>query len=134
VARKKKSKAQLETELRLVRRGRTVDALAAVAKDALRWGGIVLCFYFLYRSVAVLSGKTTFADIGIRVLANLRVSEAAAWIFGASGVGYGVRQRSLRRSTIERLSGRIQELERGIDPRRSSSDLTPRGETPPEDL
>lgn len=106
---------------------------ASVANNVARWAGGVGIVFFAYKTVATLAGETTVADIGIKVLADVRFSEVFAWIFGASGVGYGWRQRKLRRDTIERLSGRQQALEKGIDPKRSSSELTTRGDTNPED-
>ncbi len=130
---RQKSRAELQAELRAVRQYRTVDVIGSVLRDVIRWGAVCLCGYWMYRSVAVLAGRVTLADIGIRVLGSLRVSEALAWILGVGGVGYGARQRRLRRDTVERLSSRIQILERAIDPKRTSSKLTPRGETPPED-
>ncbi len=39
----------------------------------------------------------------------------------------------VRRQTIKRLSRRIQELERRLDPNRSSSGIQPTGDTNPED-
>jgi hypothetical protein len=99
----------------------------------IRVGGVVACFYFMYRSVEVLAGRTTFAEIGMEFLANVTISKAVAWIFGAGGVVYGMRQGALKKSTVARLSSRIEELEQRIDPRRSSSMLTPRGETNPGD-
>ncbi len=130
---KEKSRAELQAELRVLRRYRVGDSVASVLRELVRWGAVSFCAYMGFRCVAVLAGKITMAEIGVRVLGSLRVSEAVAWIFGAGGVGYGLRQRRLRRQTIERLSTRIQELERGIDPKRTSSHLTPRGETSPED-
>jgi len=39
----------------------------------------------------------------------------------------------LKKDAIERMAGRIKELETKMDPGRSSSRLTPRGETRSED-
>lgn len=129
----KKTRAQLEVENRYLRRRTGLEAIASVVNHAIRVGGAVAIAYFGYRTVGVLAGETTTANIGIRFLADVRVSDAVAWLFGAGGVMYGLRQRRLRRSTVERLSGRITQLEKGIDSRRTSSHLTPRGETQPED-
>ncbi len=53
---------------------------------------------------------------------------------GVSGLVYGLYQRHLRRETIERTQGRIRELEKAVDNKRSSSRLTVRGDTRPEDV
>ena len=94
------------------------------------------CLGFLgwcgYLSIASLAGKHTIADIVISFLGNITVSKGVAYIFGAGGTAYGVYQRKLRRDFIERHSARDRELELQHDPSRSSSHLTPRGETPKE--
>ena len=111
------------------------EAVASVLNSLIRWSGLVGIFYILYMVVAELSGTTTVADIGIEVglLANLQVGQVVSGAAGVAGVGYGLAQRKLRRDTIERVQGRIISYEKGIDPGRTSSMLTPRGETRPED-
>ena len=76
------------------------------------------------------------ANLGltVRTFANLQINVIAAWAFGLASLGYGAFQKKLRQSTIERLQGRITELETLVDSSRTSSDLTPRGETRPEDI
>lgn len=110
-----------------------IESLTSVLNNAIRWGGAVLISYFAYRTVGVLAGETTSASIGISVLADVRISEALAWIFGGSAMIYGWRQRKLRKDTTERLSKRSNDLEKRLDPKRSSSSLTPRGDTNPRD-
>lgn len=50
-------------------------------------------------------------------------------IFGIAGIMYGIKQSKLRKDTIERLQGSNKALELKVDPGRSSSKLTKRGET-----
>ena len=130
---KQKSAAELRAENRLLRRMRQFDGVYSVLRDLIRWAAVVFIVYWIGRTIGTLAGKVTMADIGIRFLAEVRLSEAVAGIFGVTGLGYGLTQRRLRRNTIERLQGRIQELERRLDPNRTSSQLTERGETRPED-
>lgn len=78
-----------------------------------------------------LSGLSTAADIQLSFLVDISVY--IAWLAGAGGVGYGLHQRKLRRDTVERLQARITELESEVDPGRTSSGLTGRGDTNPED-
>jgi hypothetical protein len=94
---------------------------------------VVFVAFFMMRMIQSLSGQTTFADIGIKVLGNISISATLAWGVGGTGIIYGWRQRSLRKTTISRLQGRIQYLEQLRDPSRSSSFLTPRGDTNPQD-
>ena len=130
----KKTAAELRAENRLLRLFSTTQAITSTLNTLIRWVGLGWLGWCAYLSVSVLAGKTTLADVGVKVLADVRFSEAAAWVFGASGVGYGLRQRKLRGDTTARQQGRIRKLEATVDPGRSSSDLTPRGQTRDEDL
>jgi hypothetical protein len=86
-----------------------------------------------YLAVQALSGKQTAANIGVNVLANLSISEALAWVLAGGSIIYGQRQAKLRRDTTERMHGRNKVLEERVDPGRTSSQLTTRGQTSPED-
>lgn len=130
----KKNKAQLEAELRALRASRAVDGIVVVLQSAIRWGSIVAVAWFTRLAIGDLSGETTLADIGINFLGKVEVSVALAWTVGALGGYYGYRQRKLRRDTVERLQDRNKELEKRIDLNRTSSRLTKRGDTRPEDV
>ncbi|HFD32861.1 MAG TPA: hypothetical protein ENJ28_09180 [Gammaproteobacteria bacterium] len=130
---RKKSKAQLEAELRLLRKSRFTEGTVQVLLSLIRWGAIILVARYGYLSIEVLSGKNTLADIGINFLSNIKISVAFSWFVGVGGAVYGLSQRKLRRDTVERLQGRIQMLEKELDPARTSSRLTKRGDTRPED-
>lgn len=129
-----KTNAQLNAESQFLRRSRAVEAVTSVLNNLVRWAGAVLIARYGYLSISELAGQTTFADIGVNILSDLRVSQAVAWLLGGGGVAYGLQQRKLRRDTVERLQGRISSFEKALDPGRTSSQLTPRGETRPEDL
>ena len=120
-------------ELRYRLYGRIIEVIGVTIHRAIPWGGLVVIGYYMYRSVSALSGHTTFANIILRFLADFRVTEGVAYIFGLGGIGYGLRNRKLRKDQLERMARRVKELESQIDPRRSSSRLTARGETRPED-
>lgn len=128
-----RSRADLLAENRILRRQNFGVAWASVINTLIAWSGAVLIFYFAYLSVKSLAGRVTFADIGIRMFGGIKLSEAVAGLFGVGGAIYGLRQSKLRKDTIERLQSRIKTLERALDPDRSSSGLTPRGETHPRD-
>ena len=80
-----------------------------------------------------LAGQNTWAKITVNFLGNIKVSQIIAWIFGGGGIIYGKSQNKLRKDTVEFFAGRTQSLEAQIDPNRSSSNLTQRGDTSPED-
>lgn len=84
-------------------------------------GGLVAVAYFADNSITALAGQKTLADIGIRFFTDIRISEALAWAVGGSGVWYGYAQRRLRIKTSKRLGTQNRELEKRLDPKRSSS-------------
>jgi hypothetical protein len=123
----------LRAENRVLRKVKTSEGIVSVFNNLIRWGGAVLIVRYVYLMVLALAGRLTFADIGIKVLGDVRVSEAAAWLLSGGSVAYGWHQRKLRKDTVERLQERIQKFERQIDGKRTSSRLTARGNTRPED-
>jgi hypothetical protein len=133
MAGKQKSGGERKEDREYNYRAFRLTQLLGLANVIVRYGAMVLIAYMGYLTVESLSGENTAANIGIKMLADLRVSTALAWLFGAGGVGYGMKQRNLRRSNIERMEARIKELEGEVDPGRSTSKLTPRGLTNPED-
>ncbi len=129
----KKSKGQLEAELKVLRQSRNSEGVVQVLISLFRWVGIVLIVRYAYLGIEALAGKSTLADIGVNFLTDINVSVALAWAAGFGGMVYGIKQRELRKDTIERLVGRIKQLEDEVDPNRTSSNLTKRGDTRPED-
>lgn len=97
------------------------------------WTAAVLIAMFFYKSVASLAGQYTFAQIGVGFLGDFRISEGFAYLFGVGGITYGAKRHQLQQRNLERTAKRISDLEKQIDPGRSSSRLTPRGNTRPED-
>jgi hypothetical protein len=89
--------------------------------------------FFVYKSVVALAGKETLASLGMSVFGNVKVSDGILYVLTGSGLVYGLGQRSLRRRTIKRLTPRSIDLERKLDPGRTSSGLTSKGTTRPED-
>jgi hypothetical protein len=112
---------------------RIIEVFGMVTHRAIPWLGLYGCGYLAYLSIKSLSGQVTLADIAIRFISDFRTSRGVAYLFGLGGIGYGVRQRKLRRDHIEQSSRTIEHLEKLTDPGRSSSRLTRRGETRPED-
>ena len=133
MSKRKPTRAELEAENKFLKRHRNSRSVASIINNLIRWGGVVGVSYFIFLSIEALAGETTAADIGINLLADVRLSEVFAVLFGGGGVIYGIRQRSLRRSAVERLQGRVKKLEKQEDPGRTSSGLTPRGDTHPKD-
>ncbi len=133
MAKHSKSNAELKAENTLLRRTNTAAGITSVFNNIVRFGAIVLIFRYGYLSVEALAGKTTLASIWVNFLANITVSQSVAYIFGASGVTYGVVEHWLRKKTIKRFKNRIPRLEAKIDSGRTSSRLNATGETHPRD-
>jgi hypothetical protein len=89
--------------------------------------------HYGYLSVVALAGKHTLADIGLKLLANVTISQSVSWAATGGATIWAVSERRLRKKIIHQKAQRIQELEQHIDPDRSSSSLLPDGSTRPED-
>jgi hypothetical protein len=104
-------------------------AITSVLNTAIMWGALVAIAYIGYLSIVALAGKTTLADIGIKFLANLKISVIVPYAIGVGGIGYGLLQRRLRKKRVEELSAHCSKLEHLLDPKRSSSGISPQGTT-----
>jgi hypothetical protein len=101
---------------------RRIEVVGRIINRLIEMGGLVGCAICFMLAVRALAGEKTIANIGMT--GNLQISTAVAWLFGAGGIGYGWRQRGLRRNVIETRGNRVSQLETAIDARRSSSHLT----------
>jgi hypothetical protein len=124
---------QFEFELKR-QRGQTIySAVTQLCK----WLPICFIAFCVERAIESLAGRSTLADFGLFLVADLKankvVSHLITILFGLGGVSYGVVERRLREKNIERMSTQNTELERLLDQRRSSSLLTKKGKTRPED-
>ena len=122
-----------DAELRHDRWLRGLDKGFDTAKHLIKWCGIVWVAFYVRDMVSDLAGQTTLADIGVGVLVSTSRSQWVAWLIAVLAILWGLRERNLRRDKIEQFSQRTGQLEREIDPGRSSSQLTTTGETRPED-
>lgn len=113
--------------------GRLIDGIVSVMITALVCGTIVVIGYWVYLTLIAYAGKSTSASVAISFVTDFKLDQVFAYFVGGSGALYGYRQRRLMRGNIERLSGRPRELEKRIDPNRTSSGLTPQGTTHPGD-
>lgn len=89
-----------------------------------------LCFHSMfYLPIAVAHGETTTISVAQNWLANINASVYVAWGAAATGITYGELQRRKRTKERAAKDSRIAELETQIDPGRTSSGLTPGGES-----
>lgn len=106
----------------------------SVLRTLIKTAGWVAIGYFARDSFVAYAGVKTFAEFRGSFLADVRVSEWAAWLLVVLTTGYGIGQKRLRGKTIEQMSERTTKLEALLDPNRTSSRLGTTGETRPEDM
>ena len=112
---------------------RVVDALAPLPKYAAWVGAIWIAGHYIVQAVTVLSGHQTDASFVVKILMNLQADRWMAYIAGGGGLVYGWNERRIKRKNIERLSHHTEELEKRLDPQRTSSNLLRDGTTRRED-
>jgi len=132
-AKGKASVERLQAENAFLKRGGIAEEVGKTVRFLV--GAAAACFvaYMFALCADSLAGKSTNANILVNLAGKFEASLLLSWGVGVGGVLYGRGQRKLRKSTTERLTQRIVELEQGIDPNRSSSKLTKTGDTNPED-
>lgn len=110
-----------------------IEQVGLSVRWALACGAVIMVFHYLAEIVASLAGRTTNASIIMSLLADVEVNIWLAWGLAAGGVVYGNTQRLLRRRVIAEQHDHIVALERQIERRRTSSQLTKHGDTNPVD-
>jgi hypothetical protein len=125
-------KALREIDYRIVK----AESIAKVVTTLIRYGTFCFVAWTVWQSVEALAGHITLADINfaVRFLVSEKKEAVFNWGVGVAGFAYGWRQRKFRKDDIEKRSQRIADLERRLDPGRSSSHLDRRGGTNPEDM
>lgn len=101
-----------------------------------RHGGAIVAWLVIGFAIQRLSavfiayaGKTSLADLTLKVLVNVSVIWTLSLTLSGISITLYVRERRLHRATRERLTARVTELELKLDPRRTSSLLTSKGTT-----
>lgn len=122
-----------KVEAEYLLRAKRLEIFDTAIRLLIPWGALALIAFWVHSDVIALAGKQTLANIGLSFLGDIRVSDAVAYIFGAAGAGYGIAERTVRRRTIARLAEENKNLEKLVHPERSTSHLTKRGTTSPED-
>jgi hypothetical protein len=111
------------------------DQRYTTARTAIRAGAAIGALYVLAGALESFAGQDTNLSIGLTLTlqALLELKFIIALSFGGMGVVYGLAERWLRHRKVENMQARIRQLETSIDPGRSTSGLTPRGKTNPQD-
>ena len=106
-----------------------IDEIGKTVRTFLRCCTISVCVWLFTRILPEIAGTET--SILVSFLADWKVLTSLG--VGFAGLGWGYIERRNRHKTVTRLSQRILELERRIDPNRTSTNLTAAGKTNPED-
>jgi hypothetical protein len=130
---RKRSDAEIQAAVRIHETRANAEVVAKVFTELVKWGSLVGIAYVLAPGFEALAGKQTVAKFSVEWLMNEQTGTAMSILFGVGGIAYGRRQAKLRQEAIERLHKYQLAHEKAIDPKRTSSKLTPRGETRVED-
>ena len=146
-----KANRKRENDLAAIERIRITElkwaSLVKVIHSLVKWIGCPgIISFMLYLSIDSLSGKVTSANINVSIdlweqiknsLADVATSCVSVGIlgiiFGVGGIIFGRKCLQLKNETVEKLHQYQVKWEKQHDPKRTSSKLTPRGETRPED-
>lgn len=113
------------------------ETVHRLGQSLIKYGSLCFCVWVFGRAVDSLAGKSTLADFGVYLVGDLKANKAFSHvvmgIIGLGGAGYGLRERAQKRKEIRRLGNRVVEVEKRIDPKRTSSGLTIDGRSRPED-
>ena len=109
------------------------DIVNSAIQTSLKVGGFVAIVGILASAFKVFAGKQTLLNVAMEIVAHLNLSVKISYALALSGVAYGLRQRTLRRKVIAKMSEHQRKLEEFIDERRTSSELTLKGTTRPDD-
>ena len=118
--------------LRLALIERAFPLLGAVVK----YGSYCFIAYFAFQALSQFAGESTQAALAFSYLTSEATGVTISISLTVNVMLYiwGRNEKKLRQSTVERLHGRIKELETQLDPKRSTSGLTARGTTHPNDV
>jgi len=138
--------AKLKEQNTQLRRFGAFNGTTKICGDALRVARIVLPWYFIYRAVEAYAGRTSVLDAtgtfrvesesfveAVEKILNAHTLCASFVLIGIAGMVFGYKQIKLRQRNIQHLSPYQQKYERLKDSKRSSSQLSPEGETRPGD-
>ena len=129
MAKKRKKAGPTDGDVRML----LIDRLTGLGGKLITVGGWVLIAFFVKESIEVLAGKETSANFAVSIPLSPRIACVAAAFFGLGGIVFGLVRWLLAKLQIEHLSEYKRMYQSERDPNRTSSKLTPRGETREED-
>jgi hypothetical protein len=103
---------------------------ARTAVKAVAWG---FAAYVGFGALREFAGQDTSVAISLILNALVDFKFVISITLAGAACAWAVAERALRHRKVEQMEGRLKMLETKIDPGRSSSGLTSRGETNPRD-
>jgi sulfite exporter TauE/SafE len=125
--------SEQELQLRYKFRLKAVDSCVSIVNAVIKWGSLAFIAFMGRDSIFALAGKTTTAVFLADFGQSIELKEVITYTVGLLGVIYGLYERNTRQKKTQYLGDEIKKLELLLDPKRSSSKLTARGTTRPED-
>jgi hypothetical protein len=112
-----------------------IDQIYLTIRTLIRVGGGVVAAYFLFDALKHFAGKSTDLDVAASLMFSALVDLKVAILVSLAGAAcaWAAVERMIRHRNTEKMAQRIEELEKQIDPQRTSSRLTKRGKTNPQD-
>ncbi|MFO1053922.1 MAG: hypothetical protein U1F36_17025 [Planctomycetota bacterium] len=129
----KKTRQDLEAELRVLRAARTSDRVCTTISCCFKYSCFAYLGWCALESVRALAGRTTLSQFFVGILGNIELGWTVSLTVGLVGIIYGSKERALRRRVVVQLAAQKTDLEKRLDPGRTSSSLTIDGMTNPKD-
>lgn len=129
----KASKSSLDKEHRFRIALKSIKSAVTVARYAAWVAAVAIAGHYISDVVRDLAGKQTDASFILKMILGLSADRWIAYAVGAAGAAFGWNERRLKRRDIKRLSHRTMDLEKRLDPERTSSELLPDGRTREDD-
>jgi len=137
--RKTKNKELLLAENRVLKSQIRGNSFSLALSALFKWGSLSFIAYVAKEALIALAGKLTIADIRLKsdlfnieckwvLLFGSGIATAGLFV-GAIGIGFGKWQLKMKKDIIESKDARIKFLEKEFDSKRSTSNLTSRGDT-----
>src|SRR5262245_53196277 len=96
---KTKTKAELLTEIRLLRRWHVSSSISTVVRDLFKYAFFTSIPVCTYLSIASLAGHDTAANIIINFFGSVKINQWVAWAVAGATTGAFLRERRLRKKT-----------------------------------
>jgi hypothetical protein len=125
----KASRSQIAVKLKLI------DEIFRTVRTMLWCTVGVFAVIYGFTAIAAIAGKTTDFSVAVNFIQGSGAAQAltVSFTFNIAFLFLWRRERKLCQDNIERFSGIVAEKEKAIDPNRTSSGLTKRGQTPPKE-